>query len=445
LAAWLLISLLIAWFLRRRPIIAVSLAIFLWSLVPGVAGHLLTGVSVGYLAMPPATWLLLCIFVVQVLTNPRLVAAGLSRHPGVILIFVVFAAGAALTSVIMKSGGERLLMSQIVGPVLLWWLVVSAAKDDRRSLLIIRNAILLSAALQCVLALIQLRVGSIIFYQSDYARLPWFDPDRFDRWMGTADSPLGLSLLLSIAAGLAISVRAAGVRLGLLVLFLIGTIIVQGRGGTAVVCLIIIYSVLRANMALWARLLTTAALALVAYFLLTSDLISGLAGRLSNDTGSVDARILALRLMADIAGTYIFVGNGLTASYDVTRHAGLQSSLENSYLMYAVDVGFVLATLYFGLQFALLFRHGWRGLLPGATVAALAGVVLQHTFSAVASVNMSGTVIWTALAIVVAGSSDRTGRASWPSAQSSPEAPPLIEAVESSAAVRRTVSTSSAP
>jgi hypothetical protein len=406
LVAFLLLCLAIAWLLRRKPILAVSLAILLWTLVPAIASHRVTGVSSGALASHPAAWLVLCIFLVQVLTNPWLVAYGLGRYPLTILITAVFVAGASLTSAITASGGPRLMMSQVVGPVLLWWLVVSAAHEDRRGLLVLRNVILASAALQCILALVQLRLGSIIFYQRDYQRLPWFDPDRFDRWMGTTDSPLVLSLMLSVAAGLAISVRSAPVRLGLLVIYLIGTLIVQARSGTAVVCLIIVYSLLRATMALWARLLTTAVLGVVAYLLLTSELVTGLAGRVGNDSGSLDARIRALRFVADTAGDYILTGRGLTASYDVARNAGLQTSLESSYLMYVVDVGLVLATLYFGLQLALLLRYGSHGYLRGATVAALVGVGLQHAFSAVAAVNLTGAIIWTALAIVVAGSVD---------------------------------------
>ena len=408
LAAWLLCSLTVAWLLRRRPILGVSLAIIIWSLVPAIASYRLTGVYFGILASHPATWLLVCIFLVQVLTNPRLMVEVLSRHPLTILIIVMFVAGAGLISAIMGSGGPRLLMSQVVGPFLLWWLVVAATRDDRRGLLVIRNVILGSAAFQCILAVVQLRLGSIIFYERDYTRLPWFDPDRFNRWMGTTDSPLVMSLLLSVAAGLAISVRSAVLRLGLLVLYLIGTIVVQSRSGTAVVCLIIVYSLLRATMALWARVLTTAAVGMVGYFLLTSNLITGIAGRVSNDTGSLEARIRALRFVMDTAGIYVFTGGGLTASYDVGRNAGLQTSLESSYLMYVVDVGFVLATLYFGLQIGLLLWYGLRGHIRGATVAALVGVALQHTFSAVAGVNLTGTIIWAALAIVVAGSVDRS-------------------------------------
>ena len=37
-------------------------------------------------------------------------------------------------------------------------------------------------------------------------------------------------------------------------------------------------------------------------------------------------------------------------------------------------------------------------------MAVLGGIVLQHTFSGVAGSNLTGTLIWVALAMVVAGS-----------------------------------------
>ena len=40
-------------------------------------------------------------------------------------------------------------------------------------------------------------------------------------------------------------------------------------------------------------------------------------------------------------------------------------------------------------------------------MAALAAIGLQHVFSAVAGANLTGTLIWAALAIVVAGSFDQ--------------------------------------
>ena len=51
-------------------------------------------------------------------------------------------------------------------------------------------------------AIIQKGTGSIIFYLDDYSRLYWFNPETFERWMGTTDSPLVFSLAVCIAGAL---------------------------------------------------------------------------------------------------------------------------------------------------------------------------------------------------------------------------------------------------
>jgi hypothetical protein len=363
-------------------------------------------VATGPLGAHPSTYLVLCGLLVQLVTNPRLVAAALARHPLVVVLVTFFVLGAGGTSAVMSSGGSRLLLDQVVGPFVLWLLIVLGAAGDPRRLLLLRNVILAAAAVQCVLAIVELRNGAMVFYGRDYARLPWFDPAEYTRWMGTADNPLVLAVLLCVAAGLSLSLRRSWVRVPLLVLFLIGTLIAQARAGTAVLCLILVYAVLRPTMALWARVLTSVLFGAVAYLALTSGLVSGLADRIANDSGSGEARLRALRFVSETAGDYVGTGRGLTASYDVARNAGLRTSLESSFLMYVVDVGLLLAALYFGLQVVLLVRYGRHGFLPGATVAAAGGVALQHVFSGVAGANLTGSLIWTALAIVVAGSRD---------------------------------------
>jgi hypothetical protein len=364
-------------------------------------------VPAGPLGAHPATYLVLAGLLMQVLTNPRAVAAAVARHPIVVLVVTVFALGAAGTSVVMSSGGSRLLLDQIVGPFVLWLLVVIGATDDQRRLIGLRNIVVGAAVVQSLIAIAQARADSILFYARDYARLPWFDPETYSRWMGTADSPLVFAMLLCVAAGLSISLRSGVLRVPLLVLFLVGTLIAQARAGTAVLCLILVYAVLRPTMALWARALTSALFGGAAYVVLTSGLVSGIADRIANDSGSGAARLRALQFVAETVGSYVGVGRGLTSSYDVARNAGLRTSLESSFLMYVVDVGLILATLYFGLQLVLLLRYGRHGYLRGATVAALAAVGLQHVFSAVAGANLAGALIWAALAIVVAGSSDQ--------------------------------------
>jgi hypothetical protein len=69
--------------------------------------------------------------------------------------------------------------------------------------------------------------------------------------------------------------------------------------------------------------------------------------------------------------------------------------------MYVIDTGFVLATLFFGAQLAIVGRYGFQRAVRGVTLAALVGTLLQHTFSAAAFANMTGTLIWSALGLVV--------------------------------------------
>ena len=161
LAAWLLVCLATAWLLRRRPVLLASLAVAVWTLVPAIAGYRITGEATGPLGAHPSTYLVLCGLLVQVLTNPRLVAAALARHPLVVVVVAIFVVGAAGTSAVMSSGGSRLLLDQIVGPFVLWLLVVAGATDEPRRLLLLRNVILAAAVVQCVIAVVQLRVGAI--------------------------------------------------------------------------------------------------------------------------------------------------------------------------------------------------------------------------------------------------------------------------------------------
>ena len=403
LAAWLAVCLGVAWFFRSRPVHALALVVLLWTALPAVAGYRLTGQTTGSFAFHPATWLVLAIFVLQLTLRPAKLAAAVSRHTLLFVVVTIFTIGAFLTSRVGNSGGTRLMFDQIIGPFLLFWLVVAFAHEDRRVGLVLRNAIIFAAAAESVLAIIQKGTGSIIFYLDDYSRLYWFNPETFERWMGTTDSPLVFSLAVCIAGALTLGLKNWVLRFTLLFLFLIGTLITQSRTGTALMCVIILYSILRSHMVVWARALTALAVVITGYYIATSTLVSGLTERLTNDTGSADARIRALRFVFENWNGYLATGFGLTSSYAIARDSGLRTSLESSYLMYVVDVGLILATAYFGAQIALLVRYGRQRAYLGVTFAAVVGVLLQHSFSGVAGTNLAGTYIWATLAMMVVG------------------------------------------
>jgi len=324
-----------------------------------------------------------------------------ARHPLLVLGGIIFIGGCVWTSQANHSGGLRLLFDQIVAPLLVFLVLVAYARGNQRSILLIRNTILGLAAAQAVLTLVQARLGRMLLFEADYATLPWFNPLKFDRWMGTADSPLILAFLLCVAAGYAIGVRNVALRLGLLGLYLVSVLITQSRTGVAIICAVILYAVLRSRMAVWARALASLVVAGAGYVLVTSTLVAGFASRLADDTGSADARRRAIGfIFANWAG-YLFAGEGLTASYTVGRGAGLATSIESSILMYAVDVGWALTLVYFGSQLALLLRHGFRHRLAGATLGAAIAVVLPHVSSALAWSNFTGIFLWSTLALVV--------------------------------------------
>lgn len=405
LGAWILVCVAVAFLLRKHPIHAVCVVLVLWVAVPAVGGHVLTGLRIGPLAFHPATWLLFAILLVGLLYDPAPLVQAFSRHIYVFLVIIVFTVGAFLTSRVELSGGTRLMMDQLIGPAVLFWVIVAHAWGDRRLLLLLRNVVLATIAAESALTVVQKLLGRIIFYENDYDNLPWFHPLTFDRWMGTTDTPLVLSLAISVAAPLTLGLRRAWLRIGLLVLFGVGSVITQSRTGVVLMVLIVGFTIVRARIVLWARVLSSVAFGVAAYVVATSSLIQGIASRLSNDTGSTQARLLALRFLYEHWSEFLATGQGLTSSYNIAQEAGLQTSIESAYLMYVVDTGAILATLYFGSQLCLLLRHGRQLGIAGAALSAGLGVALQHTFSSIAGTNLSGTMIWTALGLLVVGTS----------------------------------------
>ena len=244
----------------------------------------------------------------------------------------------------------------------------------------------------------------MLFYESDYLSYYWFDPERFDRWMGTTDNPLVMALLVCIAAPLAVGLQNTTIRLAAMMAMLVGALTTQSRVGVAIMCALFIYMLVRGRMNVFTRLLVAALMVIAGRAILSSELVTGISSRLSNDTGSSEARGLALDTFLDLARDLLLTGNGLTSNYRIGSEAGLQTSLESSFMMYAVDVGLPLALLYFGSQALLVLRHGYGNPLVGAAVAASVGVIMQHTFSGLAWSNLSGAFIWAVLGLLAAGS-----------------------------------------
>lgn len=401
LAAWLVVCLALATLLRQRPVALVALAFALWTFIPAVVGVRFIGLNARTpFAFHPASWLILSCLAVQLLWNPKPLGQAIARHPYLTVVVSAFSLIALTTSLAEGSGGSRLLMDQIVCPYVMAVLLIAHAQKGERDGM--RNTVLCLAAAQGALSLAQSAVGSTIFYSDAYATIQWFDPDRIDRWMGTTDSPLILSVLLCAAAALTLGLRSEALRVGLLVLYMASVLVTQSRVGAIVIGGVLVLAIFRSQVSLLTRILATISLAFTTWYLATSELAGGLLGRLQNDTGSNAARERAFGYALTHWDQYLASGTGLGSSYEFARNAGLESSLESSYLMYAIDVGIIVATVYFGAQIVILLKHGYRAHPVGMALASVLVIGLQHASSALAFVNLTGSLVWIMLGCLVA-------------------------------------------
>ncbi|MBX9246701.1 O-antigen ligase family protein [Actinotalea ferrariae] len=403
LVAWVGACAAFAWATRRRPLVTLITVLVLWIAIPAVATSLFTGHAPGPLAVHPAVWLVLAMLAAQLLHGPARIVEVLSRHVFLVLTIGLVVAVATLTTQQSGTGGLALLIDVVVAPVVLFLLLLAVVDGDRRGVETIRNLLLALGAGASALAVVQWLAGSVLIYQASHETRWWFVREGFDRWMATFDHPLILSMFLCVVAPLIVGLRRARMQLALVVLFTAGVTITQSRSGVVVVAVVAVWVVLRSRAPAHVRLLSLCLLAIGAAALLSSSLVEGVGERFADDTGSTGARTDALSFFGRTWQDYLVVGYGLTSSYGIAADSGLVASLENSFLMYAVDMGLVFAVLYFGAQ-AVLVARAWSssGHLPGARQGALIAFLLPLTFSALAARSAAGTVLWVALALGVA-------------------------------------------
>ncbi|WP_182113262.1 MULTISPECIES: hypothetical protein [unclassified Actinotalea] len=402
----------LAWATRRRPVVTLVAILGLWVGIPAAAGHLVTGHETGPLGMHPAAWLVVAMLVAQAMHAPRRLSQVAGEHVLLVLTLGLVTAVAAFTTVQAGSGGLALLLDVVVAPLALFLLVLAVVDGDAGRLTQVRTALLALGGAAAALAVVQWFAGSILLYQSSHETRWWFRREGFDRWMATFDHPLTLSMFLCVTAPLIVGLRRTSLQLALVTLFAAGVAITQSRSGVVVIAVVAVWVVLRSPAPAHARLLGLCALAGGAAALLSTSLVEGVGERFADDTGSTGARTDALSFFGRTWREYAVVGHGLTSSYRIASQGGLATSLENSFLMYAVDIGTVFAVLYFGAQAVLVVRAWTRGdRLPGARQGALIAFLLPLTYSALASRSAVGMILWVALALGVASTRPGTGPA----------------------------------
>jgi hypothetical protein len=402
LVIWIAACAAIAFLTRDRPMIAVGLTATLWFLVPAIGGTVVTGQATGALSSHPASWLVLTTFAMQCIYSGKKLAQVLARNILLYLVLVVVLAVAYVnTRYGTYGGGSVLLIDQILVPTLMFVLIQVAA--TRRSLLRLRTLFIVLAAAVVIVAIVQWSVKDTVFYTSEFAQQYWYNP-KFDRWMGTLDQPLALSLVVCTVTPLLAAVKHWYLRIPLLALMVVGALVSQSRLGIALVLLGAIYVTITTATTAVQRLGGIAVIGGGVTALAFSPLAAGLLGRLDNDTGSTRARELALDFFATNWSDYLLIGRGISSSYRVGSAAGLGTSLESSILMYSIDIGILFALLYFGCMAYLLVRYRGSTLIRGAWLAGLMVVVIPMTYSALATRSVAGILVWGILALITGAS-----------------------------------------
>jgi len=436
LLAWIALCVVLAVLIRDHPRIYLSAVVVAWFAVPAVGSRLVTGEAGGPLSFHPATWLIAAIAGVQLLHNLRAVAAAVARQVHVFLVLALVA-GAAVAATVAGGGSFVVLVDQLLAPVAFFLLIVAAGPSDSGLLAVLRNLLLVLGAAVSVIALSQTLMGQVIFYESGFLTQYWFNPEG-ERWMGTIDQPLALSLALCMIAPLAAGLRRPVLQLALLVLFGAGVLASQSRLGLIAYALVAVFAVLRSHVPWRGKVPLAALLAAAAWLAAGSAMSAGVAQRFADDTGSAAARADALDLFLSRWQDYVVSGEGMSASYRVSSEGGLITSLESSILMYAVDIGMVFALLYFGVMAVLIARNWRQRACPGLAVGSLLGLLMVQTYSALATRSVAGILVWTMLAmLVLAGRQSRAPEAGTAGESSGAAGPRLRPAEAQLAAAMR--------
>lgn len=411
LPLWIGLCLTAAFLLRTRPRVLIGAVLCLWMLVPAVGNSLITGVASGPLSLHAASWLILAIFLIRMLHDPWSVHAALARHFFLFLTLAVVMAAAFLASATSETGGGIvLLVDQIMVPVL--FCLVLLAEADRAGGLVtmLRTVILTLVALVCVISIAQWLTHSFLFYEFGYSNVYWFGRNS-GRWMATLDQPLALSLVISLAAPLVAGLKRAWLQGLMLALMVVGVLITQSRVGLAALAVTVVATLIFANMRVWIKAAMLAGAAACAAVIMASPLIAGVAARVVDDSGSAQARSLALEYFLGRWHGYALGGEGIGASYRLATQVGLETSFENPILMYSIDFGVVFALLYFGSMLVMVVRKGPRSGYKGVMLAGIMAVVIPQTYSSLATRSAAGIMVWTVLAMVIIAGDEAQDRA----------------------------------
>ncbi|WP_256793608.1 hypothetical protein [Terrabacter sp. Ter38] len=399
--AWAIACLILSVALVRRPMVPLITAMSIWVLVPGTAGHVLTGVATGPLAIHPAAVLIMTSAAVQVVERPRRVLAALQHRPEWTVLLATVAGISSVIGIYSGLGFDSIAAAgdQVLWPLVLFFLLGACLLERPERLQTLRTWFVVAATGEALLAIAQLGLQSSIFFTSEFAEQRFFRQD-LNRWMGTLDHPLILSFFLVLSLFLLASYRRWWVILPLMLTMLGGIVVTQSRVGVGVAIVGVIYVIRRAALrGAWQRVLLLLPLVAGAAIAVANGVTDAIQARVVDDTGSTSARANALGYFLDHIGEYSWMGQGLNGSFAVSDNAGLGTSFESAVLMYSIDLGIVATAFYFGVMLMTVIRAFGRMVMAGPVGSGVAALLIPQSFSALSGNTAAPMIVWAIFAM----------------------------------------------
>jgi hypothetical protein len=410
LLAWVVLSCITAWFLRRRADTAALVILGLWIAIPSVAAEVLTGIPFysGSLAnMHPAAWFT-WIYIVVLAAVGRRWWPGVAAAPGELgLLGWVLVQLAVLTVVHLDGASPRGLIGNFAAGLVWFALSAVAAHANASWPRLLKNTVLFAASANVALSGLQVWLERVWpfdtfrrAYQSDFK-------EGADRTSGSLDHPLVLSLLLVVALPIAVTASRQLYAYAMTTLLFIGLLQSGSRAGLVLGILAIVPALIARRGNRVTNVLGLLGVAAVLSALLVSGAGQTVLERFQQDAGSTALRSEAYSFFADNWASYVFTGGGYASSFDLKDSGALQSSLENAYIMLAVDAGIVAALVFTMMLLSIAIRSVVHHGVTGRSCAALAGLTCAATFSSFMVQSAAMVIVLAPLALCLADSIER--------------------------------------
>lgn len=382
-------SLLAALLTRKRPVIWVSAAVASLVGLPKVASREVLAGAGGLADVHPATLLLIAGTVVSVIT-PRTAGSRVGRPPLLLAVMAWSLVGLVL-AVLVWGGAPTFVVIYILPALAFVGAAVATQRIDPALPRKLARVILLLAAAQASLAVLQWLTGSALLYESAFANNYWWR-SNLTRALGTLDSPLDLAAFLTMALPFIALVRRTWIAFGLAVILMSGTFVTGSRIGIVVAVVVVVWVLLTHSRNPLVGIFVSLLLSIAGLLFLSGNLADQLLDRFgARGDSSTDVRSEALVRGLQLVGDKPWLGHGTGSAYSFSQ-SQLESSFENGYLALGIDSGLPLVVALLSIQIVAVLGGGRASFvlrLPGALA-----IVWGFSYSAFASGSSFGTLSW---------------------------------------------------